>query len=175
VFAAAAAPSLFSALEEFGQADSKTSTEGRTADYPAIVPDLLSNPLVGRGYGTLDSIRADETRILDNEYLGQLNQVGGLGLLAFLAMIVTPLFVVRTVIRSDNPLRAPPALAAGAACVGFGLATALYDIFSFPQAPYLFFFMAAMCTCAATVEVQAPAERESTPARRELLASGAGA
>ncbi len=175
VFAVAMAPGMFGALEEFGQADSQTSTAGRTADYPAIVPDVLTNPLVGRGYGTLDSIRVDETRILDNEYLGQLWQVGGLGLLAFLAMIVTPLVVIRTVFRSDDPRRGPPALAAGAACLAFGVATALYDILSFPQAPYLFFFMAAMCTCAATVELPAPERQEPAPVGGRLLASGAGA
>ena len=79
--------------------------------------------------------------------------MGGLGLLAFIALIVTPLFVVRGVLRSDNPLRGPPALAAAASCMAFGVATALYDILTFPQAPYLFLFMAAMCTCAASVEM----------------------
>ncbi|HEY7455841.1 MAG TPA: ABC transporter permease subunit, partial [Solirubrobacterales bacterium] len=76
-----------------------------------------------------------------------------LGLIAFLAMIVMPLFVVRSVLRSDHPLRGPPALAAGAGCLAFGVASALYDILTFPQAPYLFLFMAAMCVCAASVEV----------------------
>jgi O-antigen ligase len=152
----AVAPGVFSSVTEFGRADSRASTKGRTSDYPAIVPDLLSNPLLGRGYGTLDSARADTYRILDNEYLGQIYQVGVLGLLAFLALIVSPLFVVRGVLRSDNPLRGPPALAAGAGCLAFGVACALYDILTFPQAPYLFLFMAAICVCAASVE--APSE-----------------
>lgn len=154
--ALAVAPGMFSSVQAFGRADSRASTKGRTSDYPAIVPDLLSNPLLGRGYGTLDSARADTYRILDNEYLGQVYQVGVLGLIAFLAMILTPLFLVRSVLRSDHPLRGPPALAAGAGCLAFGVASALYDILSFPQAPYLFLFMAAMCVCAASVE--APAE-----------------
>jgi O-antigen ligase/polysaccharide polymerase Wzy-like membrane protein len=171
-FAVATAPGLFGTLQEFGRADNKASTEGRTADYPAITPDLLTNPIVGRGYGTLDSIRSDTYRILDNEYLGELYQVGGLGLLAFLAMIVTPLFIVRSVLRSDDPMRGPPALAAGAACLAFGVATALYDIFSFPQAPYLFLFMAAICTVAASIEVPV-SERERLLGRRQLAAGAA--
>jgi hypothetical protein len=153
VLAVAISPGSFGSLQETGRADSQASIEGRTADYPAIVPDLLSNPLLGRGYGTLDSARVDTYRIFDNEYLGEVFQVGALGLLAFLALIVTPLLVVRSVLRSDNPLRGPPALAAGASCLAFGVASALYDILSFPQAPYLFLFMAAICTCAASVEV----------------------
>jgi hypothetical protein len=75
--------------------------------------------------------------------------------LAFLALILTPLLLVRTVLRSDNPLRGPPALAAGAGCLAFGVAAALYDIFSFSQAPYFFLILSAMCTCAASVEVPA--------------------
>lgn len=159
--ALAVAPGVFSSIQEFGHADSRSSTAGRTSDYPALVPDLLTSPLLGRGYGTLDSARADTYRILDNEYLGQVFQVGGLGLIAFLAMIVTPLFVVRSVLRSDHPLRGPPALAAAAGCLAFGVACALYDILSFPQAPYLFLYMAAMCVCAASVEVP---EEEELPA-----------
>ncbi|HEY7456117.1 MAG TPA: O-antigen ligase family protein, partial [Solirubrobacterales bacterium] len=120
--ALAVAPGVFSSVQEFGHADSRTSTTGRTSDYPAIVPDLLSNPLLGRGYGTLDSARSDTYRILDNEYLGQLYQGGVLGLAAFLALILTPLLVVRSLLRSDHPLRGPPALAAGAACLAFGVA-----------------------------------------------------
>ncbi len=163
--ALAVAPGMFSSVQEFNRADSKASTEGRTSDYPAVVPDLLTHPLVGRGYGTLDSIRLDTYRIFDNEYLGQVYQVGVLGLLAFIALIVTPLFIVRNVLRSDNPLRGPPALAASAGCLAFGVATALYDILSFPQAPYLFLFMAAMCTCAASVEVPAERRLSLTPRR----------
>lgn len=168
----AIAPGVFSSVQEFGRADSRASTSGRTSDYPAIVPDLLSNPLLGRGYGTLDSARSDTYRILDNEYLGQVYQVGALGLIAFLAMIVTPLFVVRSVLRSDHPLRGPPALAAGAGCLAFGVACVLYDILSFPQAPYLFLFMAAVCVCAASVEAtegEPAVEPKSEPER--LLAT----
>ncbi len=169
--ALAVAPGVFSTIQEFGRPDSQASTKGRTSDYSAIVPDLLSNPLVGRGYGTLDSIRVDTYRIFDNEYLGQVYQVGILGLVAFLAMIVTPLFLVRSVLRSDNPLRGPPALAAGAACLAFGMAAALYDILTFPQAPYLFLFMAAMCTCAASVEVPVRRQPRLVPGRAVAVGS----
>jgi O-antigen ligase len=156
-------PSAFSTVQQLTRAGSQDSTKGRTADYPAIVPDLLTHPILGRGYGTLDSMRHDTYRIFDNEYLGQVYQGGALGLIAFLALIVTPLFVVRSVLRSDNPLRGPPALAAGASCLAFGVASALYDILSFPQAPYLFLFMAAVCVCAASVEI--PAGQRVGPAR----------
>ncbi len=165
-------PGIFSTVRELGQTSNQTSTAGRTADYPAVVPDLLTTPILGRGFGTLDSERVDTYRIFDNEYLGQLFQVGALGLLAFLALIVTPLFVARSVLRSDDPVRGPPALAAGAGCLAFGVACALYDILTFPQAPYLFLFMAAMCICAASVEVPAgwTARVRASPVGRVLTA-----
>jgi O-antigen ligase len=154
----------FSAVNQlFGNSGDKYSTEGRTADYEAIVPDLMTTPILGRGYGTLDSLRHDTYRIFDNEYLDEVYQVGFIGLIAFLALILTPLVIVRYVLRSDNPLRGPPALAAAAGCLAFGIAAALYDILNFPQAPYLFLFMAAICTCAASVEV--PSTERSSAAR----------
>jgi 4-amino-4-deoxy-L-arabinose transferase-like glycosyltransferase len=157
VIALIATPGLFSSLGELEREDSRSSVEGRTSDYPAIVPDLLSNPILGRGFGTLDTLRQDTYRIFDNEYLGTLYQTGFLGLIAFIALILTPVVIaVRYAARRENPLRGPPALAAAAGCLGFAVASALYDILTFPQAPYLFLFMAAMCTTAASVEKVAP-------------------
>lgn len=162
-------PGIFSTVRELGQTSSQDSTQGRTSDYPAVLPDVLTRPILGRGFGTLDSERVDTYRIFDNEYLGQLFQVGALGLLAFIALIVTPLFVARSVLRSDDPVRGPPALAAGAACLAFGVACSLYDILTFPQAPYLFLFMAAMCTCAASVEVPAGWTARVPPVMRRAV------
>ena len=162
-------PGIFSTVRELGQTKEQDSTAGRTSDYPAVMPDVLTRPILGRGFGTLDSERVDTYRIFDNEYLGQLFQVGALGLLAFIALIVTPLFVARSVLRSDDPVRGPPALAAGAACLAFGVACSLYDILTFPQAPYLFLFMAAMCTCAASVEVPAGWTARVPPAMRRAV------
>jgi hypothetical protein len=149
-----------SSFQQLTGGGDQASTDGRTADYAAVVPDLLTHPALGRGYGTLNSIKADTYRIFDNEYLGQLYQVGLLGLLAFLALILSPVFIVRFVARSDNPLRGPPALAAAAGCLAFAVATSLYDILTFPQAPYLFFFLAAMCVTAASEEHVMPTVRQ---------------
>jgi hypothetical protein len=162
----AVAPGIFNTVRSVGQASNQVSTQGRTADYPAVVPDLLTRPVFGRGYGTLDPQRVDTYRIFDNEYLGQVFQAGALGLLAFLAMIVTPLLVARSVLRSDDPVRGPPAVAAAAACLAFGVACALYDILTFPQAPYLFLVMAAICTCAASVELPAGSVQRAQAAAR---------
>jgi hypothetical protein len=157
-----------SVISQLTGSENKASDEGRTSDYEAVVPDVLTHPAIGRGYGTLDSQKVDTYRIFDNEYLGELYQTGFLGLLAFIGLILTPVVIaVRYAARNDNPLRGPPALAAAAGILGFFVAAALYDILTFPQAPYLFLFLAAMCTTAASVEKVAPQQaRRALPRRR---------
>jgi O-Antigen ligase len=157
-----------SVINQLTGGENKASDEGRTSDYEAVVPDVLTDPIFGRGYGTLDSLKSDTYRIFDNEYLGELYQTGFLGLIAFIALILTPVVIaVRYAARKDNPLRGPPALAAAAGCLAFAVGAALYDILTFPQAPYLFLFLAAMCTTAASVEKVAPAAaRRAVPQRR---------
>ena len=59
-------------------------------------------------------------------------------------------FGARPAIRSRDPARASPALAGMAAALAFMVASALFDILSFPQAVYLFLFAGAVCTVAAT-------------------------
>lgn len=145
------------AITELVNGGNQASTDGRTSDYEAVVPDLLTHPAIGRGFGTHDSIRHDQYRIFDNEYLGIVYEVGLIGLLAWLLLVLLPVYQARFAMRSNNPLRGPPALAAAAGCIGFAVATALYDILSFPQAPYLFVFLAAMCVSASSVEKVAPA------------------
>jgi O-antigen ligase len=144
------------AINDLFNGGNEASTDGRTADYEAVVPDVLSHPAIGRGFGTHNSIMHDTYRIFDNGYLDLVYEVGLIGLLVWLAMVLLPVFQARYAARSDNPLRGPPALAASAGLLAFGVATALYDVLSFPQAPYLFVFLAAMCTCAASVERVAP-------------------
>ena len=126
------------------------STEARTSDYAALEPDITAHPLLGRGYGSLDPIRADSYRILDNEYLGQVFQVGFIGLAAYLLMIGATLAIAHPVARSRDPTRSSYALAAAAGCAVFGVVTALFDVLSFPQVPYMFFFLAGMITVAAS-------------------------
>ena len=82
-------------------------------------------------------------RILDNQYLGTLFQVGVVGLLSYLAIVVCGMMTAHRVIRRDR-LRAPPALAAAAGCAAFGLLSATYDAAAFPQAVYSFLFTAGL-------------------------------
>ncbi len=145
------APGALGTISDLGGNTLNTdSSVGRTSDYSAIRPDLVTRPVLGFGFGSLDVAKADTYRILDNEYLGQLLQVGLLGTAAYLAMIAAAMAIAHRAIRSGDPARAGPALAGSAAAAGYAVASALFDVLSFPQAPYVFLFVGAVCTVAGT-------------------------
>jgi len=52
----------------------------------------------------------------------------------------------RRAIRSRDPAVSSLALAAAAGCVAYLVVNALFDAMSFPQAPYMFFVVAALAT-----------------------------
>ena len=54
-------------------------SNGRSLDYPAVAPDILNNLIIGRGYGTMNTQNWRFYRILDNQYLGTLFEVGVVG------------------------------------------------------------------------------------------------
>jgi O-antigen ligase len=126
---------------EPGHVNNVLSTTDRTARYDAVRPDILSNPLLGRGYESYDP---HKYRILDNEYLGLLITTGLLGILAYLAIFATMMSAAHRTIRGPDPRRASLALAAFAAVGVIALSSGLFDVLSFPHVPYLLFFIGAM-------------------------------
>lgn len=162
-----ASPGALGTVMSLGDASGSASTVGRSDDYSAIAPEFLESPLLGSGYGSRDILDSHHVRILDNEYLAILLTAGLFGLLAFFAMIISPMVVAHRVIRSGDPTRAGPALAASSACAVFLIASALFDILSFAQAPYVFFFVAAIATVAGTREL-----REAAPVKQTRPAAG---
>jgi hypothetical protein len=172
VFIHVAAPGALGTVSELSGTFTSDSSAGRSDDYSAISPDFLAHPLMGPGYGTRDIAAVDGVRILDNEYLGELLTVGLIGTSAFIFMIISAMVVPHRTIRRGEPARAGPALAASAACIVFLAASMLFDSMSFPQAPYVFFFVAAMATVAASRELPAHARvpavaREPRPRRMQ--------
>jgi O-antigen ligase/polysaccharide polymerase Wzy-like membrane protein len=132
-----------------GSFDSSNSTQGRTADYAAVQPDLGTHPVVGRGYGSYDP---HKYRLIDNQYLGLAIETGGVGVAAYLILLLAVIGVTRQARRSDDPARGPPALAAAAVAVAVGVAAALFDVYAYPQVPYVFMFvagLAAVCSSSA--------------------------
>ena len=166
-----AAPGAIGTLSGIiGTAKSSASTQGRVSDYAAVAPDILNNVLIGSGYGSLNPDNYRWYRILDNEYLDELFQVGFIGLLAYLAIVITALTTAHGVIKRGGP-RAPPTLAAAAGCAAFGVVSATFDATGFPQAPYTFMFAAALIVVAA-VSQRNEDERAQAGPRRIVLSSG---
>jgi O-antigen ligase len=126
---------------EPGHLNSALTTTDRTARYDAVAPDILRHPLIGRGY---ESYEPQKYRILDNEYLDLLITVGLIGTLCYLALIATMLSAAHRTIRGPDPRRASLALAAFTTIAAIAIASALFDVLSFPHVPYLLFFVAAM-------------------------------
>jgi O-antigen ligase len=129
-----------------------TSTTHRTNGISSIWPDVVAHPLLGRGYGSVNVDKPDQFRILDDQYLSILWQTGALGLLSYLWMIIAPIVGARRARRSRDPTIARTAIAASAGCLAFLVVNVLFDTFSYSQAPYMFFILAAFCVVASGAE-----------------------
>jgi fumarate reductase subunit D len=146
-----AAPGALGTILNPGAAAHSDSTTHRIGDFSPVVPDINVHPILGRGYGATDPIgQPSMYRINDDQYVDMIQQVGILGLVAYLWMILAPIVVSRRAIRGRDGPGASLALATSAGCVAFLVVNALFDTMSFPQAPYVFFIMASLSTIASS-------------------------
>jgi hypothetical protein len=151
-------PGALGSITNLTTALNSGSTAHRASGFSSITPDVLAHPVLGRGFGTIDTDKVNQFRILDDQYLDELWEVGIIGLAAYLWMIISPIVLARRMIRSGDPTLSSIALAASAGCVAYLVVNGLFDALSFVQAPYIFFIVAAMCTVAS-------GGREPQPAR----------
>jgi hypothetical protein len=117
------------------------TTTDREARYDAVRPDVMSHLLLGRGYESYDS---HKYRVLDNEYLGILIGTGLVGFLSYLSIFGSMMSFAHRTIRGPDPRRASLALAGFASVGVIVVASALFDVFSFPHVPYLLLFVGAL-------------------------------
>jgi hypothetical protein len=144
-----ASPGALGTVFNLNRAVNSNSTAHRVGDFTNVAPDVLAHPVLGRGFGTLNPQQPDQFRINDNEYIDELWSVGVFGLLAFLWMILAPVVIARSAIRTRGPTIGSLALATSGGCIAFLVVCILFDALSFPQAPYMFFVVAALTTIAA--------------------------
>ncbi len=163
-----AAPGTLGTVLNFGQASKSSSTTHREGDFEAVAPELLKHPVLGRGYGSVSFAQAGEFHVNDNQYVDEVRAVGALGLLAFVWMILAPVVLAGSAIRTRGPTVASLTLAASAACVAFLVVAALFDAMGFTETPYMFFLVAALTTIAA-----AGPEGNVQPARERALQGAA--
>lgn len=113
--------------------DSDPSTQGRKDDYGPAAQYFQQHPFSGRGFGTFIP---EIYRTLDNQYLGLLLEVGVIGTMAFLALLIGSIACAAIVRRSTTDAVArdlAQSLIAGIVVIGVNSAT--FDTFGF-----------AMCT-----------------------------
>jgi O-antigen ligase len=115
------------------------TVDHRTAAYDAVRPDVLGHLLLGEGYGAYDETQG---YLLDDEVLHRLIEMGALGLMAYVGMIITVIVALRKLIRARAPDRAPMALICACSAAGFLVVSFLFDAMSFPHVPYIFLLFA---------------------------------
>lgn len=162
-------PGALGSIFDRNNAVNSNSTLHRLGDVSGVMPDVLAHPVLGRGFGTLNPDIPTQFRINDNEYLDEVWEVGILGLLAYLAMVITPVIAARRSIRSRDPVVSSVALAASAGCLCYLAVSALFDAFSFVQAPYTFFVVAALATAASVADEPVVARQSRTLLRPALF------
>jgi len=108
-----------------------TSAASRTGSYEIAGELVARAPVLGRGLGTL----LPSYRIFDNQLLLLLVEIGVVGLLAFLGLVVTAWVVaLRERRRSVDPIARDLATAVMASLAAGLVGLALFDAFSFPMA-----------------------------------------
>ena len=112
------------------------SARSRTDSYSLALEFIERNPLFGRGLSTF----LPQYRILDNQYLGLLIEVGFIGTIALLALFAVAImsaWASRRSSRDDTTRSMAQALTAMVAAGAVSFAT--FDSFGFPQASTLVF------------------------------------
>jgi hypothetical protein len=134
---------LGSTFDQFLRSDRTelNTVSDRVADYDAVRPDVWSNLVFGRGWG---SYNHDTYRILDSEILLRLIETGVIGLAAFLLIGGAVLAVTRRPIAEGDQTVAPVALIGALCTVAFVVFAFLFDILSFPHVPYIFLYITGL-------------------------------
>ncbi|WP_448071230.1 O-antigen ligase family protein [Georgenia yuyongxinii] len=115
-----------------------SSAASRTGSYAIAGEFFARAPLLGRGLGTF----LPRYRILDNQLLLLVIEIGILGLLTFLAMIITAVWCMIRLRRRVRDERVRDLAQSMVASLAAGLASlALFDGFSFPMATGALFLM----------------------------------
>lgn len=118
------------------------SVISRVQSYAIADAYTQQYPLFGRGIGTF----LPRYRIFDNQYLLSLVETGFMGVASLIILALTSIWAGAQTHRkaSDPRLRGSAAVATAASACG-AVSLALFDGFSFPMMPGLWFLMMGLC------------------------------
>ena len=115
-------------------------SNGRIADIGPALHQIAGEPLVGLGYGT--RITAGPTinaAVLDDEWLGTLEEIGALGMLAWIWLFARSVRRLSRESREDDSDRGWLLVGLAAALTAFAVGMLSYDAFSFIQVTFMVF------------------------------------
>ncbi len=154
-------------LSLFSTISGDSSALSRTDSFALVAEFFRGSPMFGRGLATF----LPEYRILDNQFLLTLVEMGIVGTLALLGLIVAAISCT-VAARKAVWDRAPWAHALTASMAAGATGFAFFDGFGFPQAAGLFFLVAGVS--GATWRI-ARAERDARPGPADEPPSSPGA
>ncbi len=119
---------------------------GRVADLAPSLAEFSQNPLLGQGYGTrvTDGTERENARILDNQWLAILLDIGLVGLIGWLWLFsrATRRLYRAALENASDDASLCVALAAGLTAFPVGMLT--FDAFSFIQVTFFAFILLAL-------------------------------
>lgn len=138
-----AIPGLVGTLVSFfANAETDPSVEGRTQDYAAVHVLWAEHPYLGRG---LFTFVPQYFRILDNEYLMLLVELGAIGLACFVTALLIGYFCARaTHHHAPDPRSRNVGLSISAGIFGLLVAHATFDGLGFPMAAGVTFLLCGL-------------------------------
>jgi polysaccharide biosynthesis protein PslJ len=125
--------------------DEIVTGSGRIADIGPSLALFAEKPVLGYGYGTLQTSGADaNSRILDNQWLSSLLNVGLLGVLALAWLFTRFIRNVGRLAKHERTVDGWLLVALVASVAAFGAGMFTYDAFAFTQVTFVFFVILAL-------------------------------
>jgi hypothetical protein len=132
--------------------------EGRVADLGPTLAQWSHKPFLGQGLGTRLSGQADwrdNARILDDQWLGSLLEIGAFGVLALLWLFVRAVRMLARRAKRDATPYGWLLAALGASLVAYAVGMVTYDAFSFIQVTFLTFILLGLAGAACRIADEA--------------------
>jgi polysaccharide biosynthesis protein PslJ len=133
--------------QEGGQGDG----EGRVADLGPSLQQFAKKPFFGQGFGSRLTVSSDpqvNARILDDQWLGSLLEVGAFGVLALLWLYVRSVRMLARRAKNDATPYGWLLATLGAAITAFAVGMLTYDAFTFIQVTFISFIMLGLAAAA---------------------------
>ena len=125
--------------------DKIVTGSGRLADIGPSLALFREKPVLGYGYGTLQTSGPDaNARILDNQWLSSLLNVGLVGVLALVWLFTRFIRDVGRRARQERTVDGWLLVALVASVAAFGVGMFTYDAFAFTQVTFVFFVILAL-------------------------------